>query len=452
MKKFLFVLLFLLGGCQQAMKYPELPEIEKTPALPPLYKQRPIAFEKAIIDLPRGQTYIAYPYWRWSFDNVDIGVFDACNTTSKNRFGNSTADWAEGEKKFGSWQDEAAEFFNTPLKEMGYDVVDAFSTTFKRNREKRRAELLISARIKDIKSNQCNLFNSILMQSESLIGGDAYVEVEWEIYDTLADKVIATFTTSGIGIVSKPTEKGNELILLRALQSAAERLGHEEDFYRLITQQDTLDNLMAAESKQTPIVLRMQQKQNTRPLDENYFLTKRATVTVGEDASGFYISKDGHILTTAEAVGAARTVSIEDSQGTRFEAKVIRTNFRLNVALLKAVTNKTYLLPIAPEEILNPLMKVFTVGNPEGGQNRATITQGIISNTRFKKKKNLYFIQASITTTAGYAGAPLLDEFGNVLGLHDGRNSEETTFSYFIPIHDALRALKVQADEKPLDF
>ena len=175
MKKFLFVLLFLLGGCQQAMKYPELPEIEKTPALPPLYKQRPIAFEKAIIDLPRGQTYIAYPYWRWSFDNVDIGVFDACNTTSKNRFGNSTADWAEGEKKFGSWQDEAAEFFNTPLKEMGYDVVDAFSTTFKRNREKRRAELLISARIKDIKSNQCNLFNSILMQSESLIGGDAYI-------------------------------------------------------------------------------------------------------------------------------------------------------------------------------------------------------------------------------------------------------------------------------------
>ena len=213
MKKILLLWLIFLTGCQLAMKYPELPEVEKVPPLPPLYKQRPIAFEKAIIDLPRGQTYIAYPYWRWSFDNVDIGLFGACNSTSKHRFANSTADWAEGEKKFGSWQDEAAEFFNSPLKERGYDVVDVFSTTFKRNRENRRAELLISARITDIKSNQCNLFNSILMQSESLIGGDAYVEVEWEVYHTLADKVIATFNTAGIGIVSKPTEKGNELIL-----------------------------------------------------------------------------------------------------------------------------------------------------------------------------------------------------------------------------------------------
>ena len=78
MKKYLLVLLIFLAGCQLAMKYPELPEVEKVPALPALYKQRPIAFEKAVIDLPRGQTYIAYPYWRWSFDNVDIGVFGAC--------------------------------------------------------------------------------------------------------------------------------------------------------------------------------------------------------------------------------------------------------------------------------------------------------------------------------------------------------------------------------------
>ena len=361
-------------------------------------------------------------------------------------------DWAEGEKKFGSWQDEAAEFFNAPLKEMGYDIVDVFTTTFKRNREKRRAELLISARIKDIKSNQCNLFNSVLMQSESLIGGDAYIEVEWEVYDTLADKVIATFTTAGIGIVSKPTEKGNELILLRALSDAARRLGDEADFYRLVTQQGTLKDLIATESKQKPIVLEMQQKQNFRPLDENYFLIKRATVTIGEDASGFYITRGGHILTTAEAVGSARSVSIEDSNGTRFEAKVLRTNFRLNVALLKAVTNKTYLLPIAEEQLLKPLMTIFVIGNPEGGQARASVTRGHISNLRYKKKTEEEFIQASVTTTAGYAGAPLLDEFGNVLGLHDGRNSEETAFSYFIPIHEALRALNIKFSEKPLAF
>ena len=448
MKNLFLILVVLLGGCQLSMDLPAVPVAGEIPQLPPASKQRSIAFEKAVIDLPRGQTYIAYPYWRWAFDNVDVGWLETCNATSRYRFANSTADWAMGEKKFGSWQDEAATFFNTPLKEMGYDVVDAFSTTFKRNREKQRAELLISARIKNIVSNQCHLFNMFFFKDETLIGGDAYIDVEWEVYDTLADKVIATFTTSGIGIVQRPTEKGNELILLRALSQAAEHLGHEAGFYRLITHQGTLNELIGAEEKQTPIVLQMQQNQETRPLNEHYFSSKRAAVTVGEKASGFYITHDGHILTTAEAVGSARRVAVSDSYGNRFEAQVLRTNSRLNVALLKGVVQKTSAFPIAEESILTPLMKAFTIGNPEGGQARATVTEGIISNHRFKKKENQTFIQVSIGTTAGYAGAPLLDEFGNVLGLHDGRNSEETMFSYYIPIHEALRALNIQFSSK----
>ena len=448
MKKFAFIFMFFLCGCQMAMKFPEQPDLNEIPKLPEYHKQRSIAFEKAVIDLPRGQTYIAYPYWRWSFDHLNISLLESCNALLRYRFSNSTEDWAMGEKKFGDWQSDAAEFVNTPLKELGYDVIEASSTTFKRHREKQKAELLLSARITDIKSNQCNLFNIMYFRGAELIAGNAYVQVEWEVYDTLADKVIARFTTTGIGEVEKPTEKGNELILLRALSDATNQLAHEEDFYRIITQQDTLDNLISAEEKQKAIVLDMSHEQETRPLNEHYTFTKRATVTVGDNASGFYITRNGHILTTAEAVGSARIVAIEDSQGVRYQAKVLRTNFRLNVALLEAIANKTSYLPIAEESILKPLMETFTIGNPEGGQERATVTKGIVSNHRFKKKKRENFIQVSIPTTSGYAGAPLLDEFGNVLGLHDGRNSDETNFSYFIPIHDALRGLNIKYEKK----
>lgn len=448
MKKLLLFLLLFLFGCQMSMKFPEQSEMMQIPKLPEFFKQRSIAFEKVLIDLPRGQTYIAYPYWRWSFNNLDISLLESCNALLRYRFSNSTEDWAMGEKKFGDWQSEAAEFVNTPLKELGYDVIEASTTTFKRYREKRKAELLLSARITDIKSNQCNLFNFLYFRDADLIAGDAYIQVEWEVYDTLADKVIAKFTTTGIGEVEKPTEKGNELILLRALSDAADRLAHEEDFYRIMTQQDTLKDLIKAEGKQKPIVLDMPRKQEEQPLNEHYVFTKRATLTIGEDASGFYITRDGHILTTAEAVGSARVVAVEDSQGVRYQAKVLRTNFRLNVALLKAQASKTSYLPVAEEDILKPLMNVFTIGNPEGGQMRATVTKGIISNHRFTKKTNENFIQVSIPTTKGYAGSPLLDEFGNVLGLHDGRNSEETNFSYYIPVHDALRALNIQNEKK----
>ena len=450
MKNFLFILLVFVAGCQTAMPYPTPPVPAPLPTLPPAFQQRSIAFEKALIDLPRGQTYIAYPYWRFSFRDLDISLLESCNALLRYRFSNSTEDWAMGEKKFGDWQSEAADFVNAPLKELGYDVIEASATTFKRHREKRKAELLLSARIVDIKSNQCNLFNFLYFRGASLTAGDAYIRVEWEVYDTLADKVIARFSTEGVGEVAKPTEKGNELILLRALSDAAANLAHEEDFYRIITQQNTLNDLMKNEEKQSPIVLDMSRHPEIRPLNEHYPFTKRATVTVGENASGFYITRDGHILTTAEAVGNARVVTVDDSLGVRYQAKVIRTNFRLNVALIKAVAHKTAYLPVAEESILKPLMPTFTIGNPEGGQMRATVSQGIVSNHRFKRKTNENFIQVTIPTTAGYAGAPLLDEFGNVLGLHDGRNSEETNFSYFIPIHDAFRALNIKYSEKSL--
>ena len=444
MKKILLVLLLLLGACQTAIKFPEQADMDEVPNLPPTYKQRAIAFEKALIDLPRGQTYIVYPYWRWSFDTLSVGFMDLCNATSQHRFSNSVEDWAMGEKKFGDWQSDVAEFVNSPLKNMGYDVVEASQSTFYRQREKRRAELLLSAKITDVKSNQCHLFNAFYLKDSDLIGGDAYIEVEWEVYDTLADKVIARFTTTGKGSVDKPTEKGNELILLRALSDAADRLGHEKGFYKLITQQDVLDNLIEAEENQSVISLNTSLKQQTKPINENYTLIKRATVTVDDNGTGFYITPSGHILTSAETVGSARVVAIEDSQGARYQAKVLRSNLRLNVALLKANLQNNYYLAIAPEEMQKPLTNVYTVGNPDEFKAHSTITQGIVSSWRFKKKKDQSFIQASITTTSGYAGAPLLDEFGNVLGIHDGRNTNETNFSYFVPIYDALRALNIK--------
>ena len=90
------------------------------------------------------------------------------------------------------------------------------------------------------------------------------------------------------------------------------------------------------------------------------------------------------------------------------------------------------------------LTEVFTIGNPADFQARSTLARGTISASRYQTTKDQHFIQASIPTTDGYAGAPLLDENALVLGLHDGRNTDETSFSYYIPIHDVLRAMNIR--------
>ena len=112
---------------------------------------------------------------------------------------------------------------------------------------------------------------------------------------------------------------------------------------------------------------------------------------------------------------------------------------------------KTTYLPIADEKLPNALDEVYTIGNPNDFKARSSVTSGKISALRMQKKQAQNFIQATIPTTAGFAGAPLLDAYGNVLGVHDRRNSVGTIFSYFTPIHDALRALNIRlTDERDL--
>lgn len=438
------VFCFLLLGCQRAMKLSPVLSREERPDIHlENDKGRPIAFDSAFIELKRGTPYIAYPYWRWSFDDVDLTWLDQCNVSLKNRFSASIEEWSTGEDSFGGWDSEASVFVEAPLKELGYDVVSHQKSSFRQNYEKIRSELLLSAHIKEIKSNVCNLFNILYFKDADLVAGNATILVYWEVFDKLKNKVVATFESEGMGVVNKPTKDGKQLILLRALEDATDHLARQSAFIKLVRGQTNINALIKQEKNQKPIVVKIR-KPKTDFIYERMSLLKRAVVQVGNDATGFFISSDGYILTSLKAVGDAKNIAVTDSQGTRQTGRVIRTNERLGVALISLkMENHTY-LDVAQEELPKELKEVFTIGNPADFSARSTLSRGMISSWRFKSRHKQQFIQASIPTTKGYAGAPLMDEYGHVLGIHDGRNSGETTFSYYIPIHDVLRALKIQ--------
>lgn len=444
MKRIWIFLVLFLCGCQTAMDLHEITPREEREAVK-IQKSRPIAYDSASIDLKRGTTYAVYPYWRWSFDGVHISLMDACNVSVKNRFSASTAEWATGESVFGGWDSEAATFVENPLKDLGYDVVSHTKSAFRQEREHRRAELLLSAHIVEIKSNICNVFNAFYLKDINIVAGNATVVVKWEVFDKLKDEVVATFESQGFGLVDKPTQEGNRLILLRALEDAADALGRQDQFIRLVQGKTNVRDLIAKEKTQKVITLKVKEAK-VSPIYERLTGLKRSVVQVADDASGFFVAPDGYILTNLKAVGSADNVAIVDSQGTRQTAQVVRRNERLGVALLHMdVKNHPY-LDVAPEQLTKELTEVFTIGNPADFQARSTLARGTVSASRFQSTKEQHFIQASIPTTEGYAGAPLIDENAQVLGLHDGRNTDETTFSYFIPIHDVLRAMNIKLE------
>ena len=448
MRFLVLLLLFILSACQRAIPLATLPDFEEE-MIPSLKKTlRPIAFDSVQISLKRGTDYVAYPYWRWSFDYVDLSLLDSCNVYLKNRFGASLSQWSSGAKDFGHWEDEAAGFVQDALIETGYDVVVG-KASFKHKKERKRAELLLSANITEIKSNICNVFNVFYFKDADLIAGNASIRVQWEVYDTLRDQVVGTFESVGLGVVEKPTQEGNRLILLRALESATEQLAHQQNFQKLVMGKISVSHLIQSEKSQKEILIKGYTPKNLKPLYEVASLYKKAVVEVADEGTGFFISPEGYILTSLNVVGNAQKVAVVDAQGTRMIAKVLRTNERLDVALLKLDVQKHTALPLAEETLPKELSDVFTIGNPSDYFARNTLARGTISSWRVQSAKDQHFIQATIPTTSGYAGAPLLDEYGRVLGIHDGRNTGETNFSYYIPVWDVLRALQVKV--KTLD-
>ena len=445
--KMRFWTLFLLAltGCQTALDLPlSEPSATADRLVPSGASQRQIAFAGGLFDLNRGDLYVAYPYWHWSVPNVETGFY-VCNSTLKYRLTRSQGYWNEDDNIFGSWPDETGSIIEKTLHAQGYNIRESRKSYFEKKSHKPRAELLLSVRITDVKMNICHVHEPFTLHSLGRAGGVGTVTAEWEVFDTIRERVLDSYTTQGFGQVDVPLQNGEKAVFLSAMKDAVQNLGRSDWFKRLMTTENTAD--LWPLNTYGHLTLSTRANPFHTPIRDHFATTRKAVITVHADldgvGSGFFISNQGHALTSAQTVGDAGFVQISDTNGTKYRAKVLRTNLQHNVALIKADIHDNFALPLSQRDLPAALETVYAIGTPAETSYRATITKGIVAANRYRSNRDLPLIQASIPTTNGYAGGPLTDEFGNVLGLTYFESTEETNFSLFVPISDALKALNI---------
>jgi serine protease Do len=94
--------------------------------------------------------------------------------------------------------------------------------------------------------------------------------------------------------------------------------------------------------------------------------------------SGFIISKEGHILTNHHVVGEADKIEVTLKDGREFEAKVIGSDPKSDVALIQIKGARDLpVLPLGDSESLEIGEWVMAVGNPFGLSH--TLTVGVVS-------------------------------------------------------------------------
>ena len=159
--------------------------------------------------------------------------------------------------------------------------------------------------------------------------------------------------------------------------------------------------------------------------------------------SGFFISSDGHLLTNHHVVAGATDIFVTLTDGREFKAKVVGSDQRTDVALLKIDAKDMSTLPIGNPKTLKKGQWVLAIGSPFGLE--STVTSGIISALGRETGDYLPFIQTDVAVNPGNSGGPLLDLKGEVVGINAQIVSRSGGFmgiSLAIPIDEAMRVVE----------
>ncbi|HEX5784728.1 MAG TPA: DegQ family serine endoprotease [Burkholderiaceae bacterium] len=156
--------------------------------------------------------------------------------------------------------------------------------------------------------------------------------------------------------------------------------------------------------------------------------------------SGFVLSSDGYIMTNAHVVDGADEMVVTLTDKREFKAKVVGTDKRTDVAVVKIEASGLKPVRIGDVSKLRVGEWVMAIGSPFGLDN--SVTAGIVSAKQRDTGDYLPFIQTDVAINPGNSGGPLLNLRGEVVGINSqiySRSGGYQGISFSIPIDEAVR-------------
>ena len=147
----------------------------------------------------------------------------------------------------------------------------------------------------------------------------------------------------------------------------------------------------------------------------------------GPNSSGFgtgiIYTDTGYILTNAHVVDGATSIQVTLQDDRSFPATVIGSDAASDVAVIKITAPKLTPAEFGQSSVLVPGDRVIAVGTPYALELEYTATQGIVSSLRYDMNfSDLGFtmdlIQHDAAINPGNSGGPLVNEYGQVVGIN----------------------------------
>lgn len=164
--------------------------------------------------------------------------------------------------------------------------------------------------------------------------------------------------------------------------------------------------------------------------------------------SGFIINRDGYIVTNNHVVQKAKDITVILNNKKQYPAKVVGTDPKTDIALIKIDAAEA--LPVAPLGDSDKLREgdaVLAIGNPFGLAE--TVTSGIVSAKGRVIGAGPYddFIQTDASINPGNSGGPLINYYGEVVGINTAIVAAGQGIGFAVPVN-LIKDVLVQLKEK----
>jgi len=138
---------------------------------------------------------------------------------------------------------------------------------------------------------------------------------------------------------------------------------------------------------------------------------------VSGSGSGFIVSADGLILTSAHVVDDATDVTVRLTDRREFKATVLTVDPQSDVAVLRVNATKLPFVRLGDSAKVRAGEPVMTIGAPDGSGN--TVTAGIVSATshRLPDGSAFPFFETDIAPNPDNSGGPVFNRAGDVIGI-----------------------------------
>lgn len=151
---------------------------------------------------------------------------------------------------------------------------------------------------------------------------------------------------------------------------------------------------------------------------EQFFNIQPRREKVPGVGSGFFISSDGYIITNNHVVKDAVKVKVKTIDDKEFTAKIIGTDPKTDLALIKVNTDDAPFIQLGDSNKVEVGEWVLAIGNPLNQD--LSVTAGIISAKGRQLGVADYedFLQTDAAINQGNSGGPLINMEGKVIGIN----------------------------------